>query len=119
MATAGMTKIIIAGQILERPRAILEKISPNFLGELLQCYACTGFWSGIFCGILLMEFNISTIFACGCAGSFVCTFTEYLLRLIDAGEMLCKIMLEKVNLDLPVIGDAEITTEKQKSLDNG
>jgi hypothetical protein len=99
MATAGMTRIILYGFILEKFRNFLIKISPNFFGELLICPQCVGFWSGIFCSILLMKFNILIILACGCAGSFFCEFMAYVLNCIDAIEMLCKMGIDKMDFE--------------------
>ncbi len=50
----GMTHIITGTKIFEWLRVLLDKISPNFFGFLIQCPACTGFWIGVVLSFLYM-----------------------------------------------------------------
>lgn len=37
--------------------------------EMLECYECTGFWTGLLCGVLLITYNPLMLLTCGWAGS--------------------------------------------------
>ncbi len=49
--SAGISIIITQGNIFERTRSLIEKISP-FFGEAISCPMCVGFWVGIFLALL-------------------------------------------------------------------
>lgn len=44
-ATYGLCHIVMHGEILDAPRAILSRVA--FFSSLLSCALCTGFWSGV------------------------------------------------------------------------
>jgi hypothetical protein len=46
LACAGCTFIITRLYIFQWLRHLLKRISPNYLGILIYCPACTGFWVG-------------------------------------------------------------------------
>ena len=47
LASWGMTQILVYGTIFENQREwIMEK--SNWLGTLIHCPMCTGFWVGVF-----------------------------------------------------------------------
>jgi hypothetical protein len=59
-ATIGLTNILVHGKILDLikffGKSIREWLTyPKFLSELLGCYECTGFWSGIIVGSCFVE----------------------------------------------------------------
>ncbi len=91
-AAAGMTMIIVDGSIMAPVRNLLKKTLPEKVYNVLECYQCTGFWSGMFCGFVLVNSNILIVFVCGCAGSAIsslwATYLNYLeaKSIIDLGE---------------------------------
>jgi hypothetical protein len=50
LASWGLTHLLISGKIIERFRNKLI-VRSNFFAELLSCYQCTGFWSGLLVSI--------------------------------------------------------------------
>lgn len=73
LCCAGLTQILVYGKIF-------DKVRPNtgFLGRLLACSMCTGFWSGILLWALndyteLFNFDYSMVtgLLLGCLGSLV------------------------------------------------
>ena len=125
LATVGLTAILVHGEIflplrdwLERHRSPDERQADamggtvkrhdiqrrtwcGFLLKMLLCYQCCGFWSGLFCGIVLTgsrfvpllairELRPSILLAplvwlmCGFAGSFLAMAYDYVFDLIIA-----------------------------------
>lgn len=88
LAVVGMTFIVVHGKIYETPRSWLTRFS--WLSSLVTCYQCFGFWCGCFLGLILFPFSLATIFACGCAGSFLASFfhsvSEWIVSRTDFGE---------------------------------
>lgn len=78
LACMGLTLLIVDSGILDTPRAWLTSKSLK-LGELLRCYQCTGFWSGLFMGWAFFGFAPPMLFACACAGSFLGPFGNALI----------------------------------------
>lgn len=73
LAAAGLTQILVYGKILDKIRP-----TQGWMGKLLSCPMCTGFWSGIFLWSLndyteLFTFDVSLVTALcmGCIGSLV------------------------------------------------
>ena len=51
-AAIGLTNIMVHGKIMEVTgiRCWLQKhMSPDWF-QLFECYVCSGFWAGLFCG---------------------------------------------------------------------
>lgn len=46
-----ITSILVNGTIFDRPRAYLQVKHPS-LSKLLTCIQCSGFWVGVFLGLL-------------------------------------------------------------------
>ena len=52
----------------------------EWFSELINCAQCTGFWCGLFCGLIFFQQGFSTItqlltwFCCGLGGSFLAAF---------------------------------------------
>ena len=126
MATVGLTAILVDGKIFAPFREWLEKRarSPKdrrtwcgFLLDILTCYQCCGFWSGLFCGVFLTVSRFINIFEviylktlyttsgqsdetlhllfaplfwlmCGLVGSFLATVYLVFVELIYAKTML-------------------------------
>ena len=59
LASSGVTVVISISSIFEPIRLFIQKRS-SFLGELIACPMCTGFWSGLF--ISLISFDINPIY---------------------------------------------------------
>jgi hypothetical protein len=73
LCCAGLTQIIVYGKIFDKIRP-----TEGWIGQLLSCTMCTGFWSGILLWSLndytkLFSFDYSPITALflGCLGSLV------------------------------------------------
>jgi hypothetical protein len=67
----GLTWIIKEGSIFDRPRNFLARHSP-FIGQMLMCYACTGFWTGLAIYFLAnRHFDWRELILYGLAGSAV------------------------------------------------
>ncbi|MCL2117553.1 MAG: DUF1360 domain-containing protein [Planctomycetaceae bacterium] len=136
MATVGLTAILVDGKIFAPFRERLEsrvhaqeerqqanivrggkkrRTWSGFLLDILTCYQCCGFWSGLFCGLFLtmsrfggMAFCISLpvnlphmpilvpiyflliLLMCGLAGSFLATVYLMIVELVFAKTMLCR-----------------------------
>ena len=126
MATVGLTAILVDGKIFAPFREWLEKRARShddrrtwsgFLLDILTCYQCCGFWSGLFCGMVLTVSRFISIFEiaylttvyvtsdqsdetlyllfvplfwlmCGLAGSFLATVYLMFVELIYAKTML-------------------------------
>ena len=76
----GLTQILVFGSIFDsiRPKT-------GFLGELLHCPMCTGFWVGVFLfgingltELFSFEYNLINSFLLGCLSSG----TSYILNMI-------------------------------------
>lgn len=99
----GLTNVLIQGKIfddnhlglrkflkgtpekLNQDGSVLEAKTDGFLGkysDVLDCYECTGFWSGLFFGLVLISFNPFILLVCGFAGSFISQFYYDLINLI-------------------------------------
>ncbi len=55
----------------------------NKLTKIVGCFQCTGFWSGVICGLLLVSFNPLIVFCCGCAGSFLTPLAVSIMNYIE------------------------------------
>jgi len=83
----GITIIITQSKLFKPIRNYFCKISPNFLGVLIGCTLCLGFWSGVFTSLFFLSPTLMVnplvwkflypIFD-GAISSIVC-FTFYLL----------------------------------------
>ena len=84
LASWGMTQILVYGTIFENQRDwIMEK--SNWLGALIHCPMCTGFWVGVFLfgindftELFNFEYNISNLLILGCISSA----TSYALNIV-------------------------------------
>jgi len=94
LGSIGMTNIIVESDIA---RVVKDKIKPyisEFLMKGLNCYQCTGFWSGAFATTLLAVFDgwgtdkLHLIFLGGCATSFLATFFAFLQTYLEANSVI-------------------------------
>ena len=81
IACIGMTQIIIYGSIFDRIRP-----TQGWMGKLLSCPMCTGFWTGIILwaisphtGLFTFDMTPVTAFILGCYSSMVCYFASMLV----------------------------------------
>jgi hypothetical protein len=81
IACIGMTQIIIYGSIFDRIRP-----TQGWMGKLLSCPMCTGFWTGIilwaispYTGLFTFDMTPVTAFILGCYSSMVCYFASMLV----------------------------------------
>jgi len=80
----GLTQLIVYGSIFEKARAFI-KTKSDFLGELVHCPMCTGFWVGVllfglnpFTELFTFELNLVNSLICGWLGSG----TSYLMNMV-------------------------------------
>ena len=85
----GMTQILVYGTIFENQRDWVMQKS-NWLGTLIHCPMCTGFWVGVFLfgingftELFNFEYNIANLLILGCISSA----TSYALNIVfsDSG----------------------------------
>lgn len=62
IACYGITVIVTEGSIFDKFRDYMEKISPNFFGQLFTCPLCFGTWVGFILTIILSVFNEPNLF---------------------------------------------------------
>ena len=75
LAGYGLTQILVYSSLFEKPRTFIKSKS-DFLGELVSCPMCTGFWVGalLFClnpftELFSFELNAVNFLICGWLGS--------------------------------------------------
>lgn len=92
----GMTVIIVESEISLFFKNILEKFLPKFVINALNCYQCSGFWSGVLISLLFMNpfevnytlpylfLELGKNFAAGCATSLLSVFWASMMLLIES-----------------------------------
>lgn len=105
--SVGMTAIIVEGTIFVPVKDFMEKYIPKiygtdsagnrtFLMKLLNCYQCTGFWSGVFIGMLLyadyssginLVNSLKYVFAGACAASCCSVFFANFMTYLEANSI--------------------------------
>ena len=89
LAVVGMTNIIVDPATIMKPiREMIEKSGPAWLDKLVSCYQCTGTWVGFICGYALISDNLTTVFMCGMAGSFIATISATYMNYLEARSIL-------------------------------
>lgn len=96
-STVGMTHVIVDGSILEPFRnmmkALAERLKMPKIGELTDCYLCTGTWCGFLMGsVWFVELEPSLtcalkVLGCGCAGGFLSNMAAMILNYLEAGTL--------------------------------
>ena len=85
-ASVGMTLILVDSAIFmpvrewfaSKPTWIYQKIS-----EALECHQCTGYWSGLLCGAVIVSTNPLEVLICGFAGSYLAVLTSAIMSRND------------------------------------
>jgi len=70
LGVVGMTHIIVDGEI---SAPVYQWIKPRLpmVARIMDCYQCCGFWCGIALGLALLSYRPWSVFAAGCAGTFL------------------------------------------------
>lgn len=103
LATIGMTKIIVDGKIAQPFREWVRKENPTFktpkliakltkieeihLMDITTCVQCCGFWSGIFCGLMILLpwwLIFNKLFLYACASSYICMLGSVIVDYYNA-----------------------------------
>lgn len=96
IATIGMTKIIVDSSIFSPIRDFFSpptksneecpKINPfrKWIGNMMMCHQCSGFWCGLICGWKLFypSFSYGDILLFGFAGSYLSLLSEIIIEFI-------------------------------------
>lgn len=91
MTSVGITNIIVNGSIFEPIRQFIENKS-SFLGDMLQCPMCTGFWVGMAASFW---FSIPVLIAAALTSLFSHVFNS----VIDLIDVLSAMIASKVSTD--------------------
>lgn len=87
LATIGLTNVLVHGSILDENHL---KIRPwiqarlGRFGDLLSCYECAGWWSGLIMGLTLISYHPAIFIPCAFAGSAIGHFYTSITNLIDS-----------------------------------
>lgn len=93
----GMTSIVVDGLIFNWARSLLKSILPTSVYEGIECHQCMGFWCGLLMGWVMLSQDPWVIFAAGCAGSFLASWSNLLFELV--------ISKTDFTLDVPPVGE--------------
>ena len=94
IGSVGMTNIIVESDIGKVFKDAIKPYITEFLMKGLNCYQCTGFWSGVFTTLLLAIFNgwgfdkAHLVFLGGCTTSFLATFFAFLQTYLEANSVI-------------------------------
>lgn len=87
LATIGLTDILMFGKILDddhlKVRSWLKKVLGKY-ADMLDCSVCTGWWSGLLLGILLVSFNPLYFIGCAFAGAGLMHAYVNIMNLIES-----------------------------------
>jgi len=74
--SVGVTAGLVVGSLLDKPRQFIAERS-DFLGEMIHCPMCTGFWVGAATSLL---FDVSPLY-----GAFMISlFSWVIIQLVDS-----------------------------------
>ena len=94
LGSIGMTNIIVESDIARMVKDRIKPYLPESLMKMLNCYQCSGFWTGIFTTSLLAIFNswgldkVHLIFLGGCATSFLATIFAFIQTYLEANSVI-------------------------------
>lgn len=97
LSTIGLSSILVESVVFEPFRAWLKTTDKNHnlliyfkpkLSKIFSCFQCMGFWTGLFCGLILVSFNPIIILCCGFAGSFLSPFSSTLINYLEAQTLI-------------------------------
>ena len=115
LATIGLTYILVDSKVLDDDHLGWRSTFQGWLGkykDLLECYACTSFWTGLVMGLLFITWNPFYILGCGFAG----TCLGHLYRnVMDLIESKIEFVID-VGENEPAQPEAEPTQEKHDVL---
>lgn len=99
LSTIGMCHIIVDSSIMEAFRNLVKSFSKKIgmpkIGGVVDCHLCAGTWCGFVMGLIWISYNPFYIFACGCAGGFLCNFSAIFLNWLEAATIVNLPMDEK------------------------
>jgi hypothetical protein len=78
----GLTHILVDSEIMG-PIHEWTEARNEWLGKMMDCQQCMGFWCGIVLGLMLLSFNPLIVFAAGCAGSFLAQLGYWTLDALE------------------------------------
>ncbi len=93
LATIGMTKIVVdsslfasfrdyfAPPVKDGEEPIVLNPVRKWVGDMITCHQCAGFWCGMFCGVFVY-YHVGTLFLLACIGSFVSLLAQVVLEYI-------------------------------------
>lgn len=86
LATLGLTNILVHGKIMDNLgiRPWLKKNLSDDWYELFECYECSGWWAGLFMGLLLISINPLVFIPCAFAGALLGHFYSAIYYLIQS-----------------------------------
>jgi len=96
LSTIGMCHIIVDSSLFTNVRELFKKYCEMAkipkLGEIVDCYVCTGTWCGFFMGFVWMDKTFDwefyfQVFGCGCAGGFMSNVAAMVLNWIEASTI--------------------------------
>lgn len=84
LGVIGMAHILVDSEIMEPVDTWAKKRLHRLVHySLFECHQCSGFWCGVVLGAALISLNPLTIFACGCAGSFLANLGNLILDWLE------------------------------------
>jgi hypothetical protein len=87
LAAIGLTNILVHGKILDDDHIPLRSWLKSKLGrfaDVLECYECTGWWSGLIVGLLLISWNPFIFIPCTFAGAGLMHFYVIITNLLES-----------------------------------
>jgi hypothetical protein len=85
--SVGITLIVATGKVLRPLReALVRRAATRWLGTLLSCCMCVGFWVGLATGWRLGHRTVAEILWCGGAVSLMSYTADLILRRLGAGH---------------------------------
>ncbi len=82
------SKLLKIIQWLKAPNVGVIQFIKSKLSKIFSCFQCMGFWTGLFCGLILVSFNPFVILCCGFAGSFLSPFASTLINYLEAQTLI-------------------------------
>ncbi len=92
-ASIGMAHIICDSTLFAPVRNSIDSYSVkagnkgfwHFLHQIVNCYQCCGFWTGLFMGVVLLNpVNPAIWFAAACAGSYLSLLAGQYFGVLEA-----------------------------------
>lgn len=82
LGTIGASFILVDSTLFAPIRSKLEKY--EYLYSMVTCYQCNSFWLGMLFGFFLISSNLFSVFACGCAASFLSIFAAAFINVFES-----------------------------------